>query len=402
MKYNGRLWLTMLMLTTFMLISSGCGPSVQLNERAIVQAIGIDREGEGYRLSIQYFNPEGAGGQSAVDASRVNTRVVESSGKTIQEAISNAVLKQGKEMFYGQNKLILFGQQVAQEDVEPLMSFFMNNSHSSPGIQVAVAQGRAVDIIHTKIEQSILPADSILKLIENADQDGRIAQIRAIDFMKMLHNKQRSGLLPLLAPVETPSSEGKSGEADSGQGMQGDSVEVVGSAVFTQGRLSGSLSLTQTRGLNWVRDKIERSTMTVEIPGQGSCSLDVYETDTEMHPDFHDGEIVMHVKIHADSRIVELMADEMQDFRYPDILQVEQLQEQAIEEECREAVRIAIHECRSDVLNLVNIIRQKSESEWISREKRWDEEIARIQFDIDATCNIDRLGVEANDRNTER
>ena len=50
-----RIWI--LALSVWMLTCSGCIRSVQLNERAIVQAVGLDKEEDGYALTLQLFDP---------------------------------------------------------------------------------------------------------------------------------------------------------------------------------------------------------------------------------------------------------------------------------------------------------------------------------------------------------
>ena len=69
---------------------TGCMQSIELSERALVQAIGIDKENGEYVVSIQYFSPENGGGQAMLDISKPNNYIVTSRGSTLMEAMAKA------------------------------------------------------------------------------------------------------------------------------------------------------------------------------------------------------------------------------------------------------------------------------------------------------------------------
>lgn len=74
-------------LCAILVLLAGCVPSVRLNERGVVQAIGIDLAEEGgYRVTMQVREAvDGAGGanQSPDDA---KTMLVEETGRTMNRA----------------------------------------------------------------------------------------------------------------------------------------------------------------------------------------------------------------------------------------------------------------------------------------------------------------------------
>ena len=54
--------ISILALYLLLILFSGCMRSVQLNERAIVQAVGLDWKDSEYALTMQIFDPEAARG----------------------------------------------------------------------------------------------------------------------------------------------------------------------------------------------------------------------------------------------------------------------------------------------------------------------------------------------------
>ncbi|MEG0570196.1 MAG: hypothetical protein RR497_00950, partial [Oscillospiraceae bacterium] len=101
-----------LCLCTVML--SSCSGSVKLSERALVQGIGIDSDGEKIVLTLQIFSPSG-GNKGELAATSENAKLIRSTGNTLAFAIENASLTQGKEIFLGHARVIVIGEELAKQ-----------------------------------------------------------------------------------------------------------------------------------------------------------------------------------------------------------------------------------------------------------------------------------------------
>ena len=251
----------------------GCMQAVRLNNRAIVQGIGIDLAEDGYLVTLQIFDAKGGGSQTAVDASKANSMTLQASGRTIAEAISAAELKQGKEIFYGQNKLIVVGEEVARQGLETIISFFNANPQSRPNVDIAMADGRAVDVMTTQISQGVLPVLSVKSLLENSRTSGRILRGQVLDVVDAIENGRLGTFMPILV---------KSGEGEE------ETVEVLGTALYRHSRLVSRADETATRGLLWLRDDVRRTDLVVQHPelGGGSRGYPHPATDCRRRPAF--------------------------------------------------------------------------------------------------------------------
>ena len=82
-----------IMLTLTVTITlAGCVSYVDLSDRAIVQAIGIDYlpDKKVYRISMQYFNQSSEGGQNQIDKTQDNVLNSVGEGESIFAAAKNA------------------------------------------------------------------------------------------------------------------------------------------------------------------------------------------------------------------------------------------------------------------------------------------------------------------------
>ena len=95
----------------------------EIRDRLIVQGIGVDRTADGYLLTLQAFNTAVAGGQDDGMSGNV-TKVYETSGATIADAMRNVTLTAGRRPLYSHNWIIVFGADVAREGLNETLEFF--------------------------------------------------------------------------------------------------------------------------------------------------------------------------------------------------------------------------------------------------------------------------------------
>ena len=72
------------------LVFSSVGNAMDIDERTLVHAIGIDLKDGKYDVSMQVFKTGGSGSDTPIDVSQSNMCVVKSSGKTVSEALDIA------------------------------------------------------------------------------------------------------------------------------------------------------------------------------------------------------------------------------------------------------------------------------------------------------------------------
>ena len=169
--------ISILALYLLLILFSGCMRSVQLNERAIVQAVGLDWKDSEYALTMQIFDPEAARGDDTSGG-----KMLRVTGKTISQAMRNANLKQGQEIFWGHTKLIIIGEQIAKDGIESVMAYFNADAQSRPNIDVLIADGEAGEVLSEPLDSTILPVLSTKMMLEGYQDNGKLvrSQLRGI------------------------------------------------------------------------------------------------------------------------------------------------------------------------------------------------------------------------------
>ncbi|MFR9188847.1 MAG: hypothetical protein ACLVL7_00220 [Anaerotruncus massiliensis (ex Togo et al. 2019)] len=105
-------------LCAILVLLAGCVPSVRLNERGVVQAIGIDLAEEGgYRPTIQVSEAVGAAPGANQAPEDAKTVLVEETGATMTELLARASATRAAALL-GSVRVIVFGQEAARAGAE--------------------------------------------------------------------------------------------------------------------------------------------------------------------------------------------------------------------------------------------------------------------------------------------
>lgn len=359
-------------LVLLLVFCTGCMNPVRINQRAIIQGIGIDLEEGEYLLTLQIFDPQGGGSQTAVDVGKSNSLIVQAKGVTIAEALETVSLKQGKQVFYGQNKLIVLGSEAAHGGLGEVLRFFGASMQSRPNVDLVVAQGRAAEVLEAKINQSVMPVLAIKSMLDNEKVNGEILRGPLMHAIASQENGSTGCAMPLVA---------KSG------GGENEAVELLGTAVFRQGVLAGAVGPRETRGILWLRGEVQKTQMVVEAGELGRLSLRVISAETTVHPSLVNGVPHFTVRCKVKSHVAENLAGGALTERAREI---EERQAAAIRAEMEAALAACLAGFQSDVFGLANLL-QKYEPEWFAQnEAEYEQQLPAFRFALDVTCELMR------------
>lgn len=347
------------------LLLTGCIETSQLNRRAIVQAVGVDLEEDGtLTLTFQVFAPavEGSGG---ISATADNARVIQSRGATIADAVQNAALLQGKELFMGHNRVILIGKRLAQEDAEPILRYFEGDPTSRQNVCVALAEDRAEKILTAKVNQGILPAEILEKLLKNGEESGLVVHTELYQFLKALESGWEAPLMPIMAAAEPKESEGL--ELVS-------TLSVTGTGVFHGGKLAGTMGLESSRGILWARGEVDRTVVVVPSAGGGASSLRLSEVRASLKPERSGEGLRFRLRLEGKASPEESGG--------ADPKELLRAGEAAIRRECGTAFSLG-QRYEADLLGLGGLVWQRDAERWKGLRETWPDPLADAELVVD-------------------
>ncbi|MDR0992279.1 MAG: hypothetical protein LBL87_05200 [Ruminococcus sp.] len=141
-----------------LILLTGCSgvPAYQVNERAYVQIFGVSKTGDNFSVYIQLI----ADGE---------TDVISGVGRTVNDAIADAELSEGKKLFLGHMKLFILGDGL--RDISKELEVFLSGD-ICPACPVAYAENPG-EIAALGKDEDGYTADELLKVITVYAEQGK-------------------------------------------------------------------------------------------------------------------------------------------------------------------------------------------------------------------------------------
>ncbi len=387
---KGKMAARLLLLPACCMLLSGCIKIVNLQDRAIVQGVGVDYEDGQYLITMQIFSPDGSGGQTIVDPSKQNAKVITCRGKTISEAVEDTSISQGKDFFFGHNRLVILGEGARKLPLSESLSYFINTMDSRADVNVLLAEDTASEVLNADINQGILPALTIEKTVQNAADSGKISEVLLIDILRSLAAEHQSALIPMIAVAEEDAAHGTE------ESKKLKNIELTGMAVFADGFYQGALNEQETRGMMFLRDEIKRTVYPVFNEDFREISIELYRSDTKIIPHLEGGDLRFTVQINADGMVQEKVLKEGKTFDNESLSRAEKALEDTIRSDCEAAFQKAVLEYQSDVFYLGDMVWRDQPELWEKLQDNWKENAGKVELNYEVEVDIDRTGLQEN------
>ena len=186
---------------------SGCSDITELGNRAIIQALALDYDGEIYRASALLFSSSGSGGDT-IDASQENVIKVCGEGTTLTAAIDDISLTDGKEIYLCETKLLILGGGFEYADADRALDILYNDMRCSLNMPVCCAD-KAEMLTELRFTEGLTSAEKPLSIIENACKSGLVPKTTLLDTLT-----QAAGGQPVLIPHFTETDNGSDVTSD--------------------------------------------------------------------------------------------------------------------------------------------------------------------------------------------
>lgn len=356
----------------------GCVPHTELNQKAIVMAMGIDFSDDLYSVTFQYYSPTGTGGRTLVDNSQPNVLTASGKGENVYGALEDAAFQCGKELMLGITQIILIGDDAARHSVSKVMEFTKSFFQSHPDMLITVCEGKAEDYLKVKFKEGTVSTDKIKFMLNNGEKSGIISLPNALDLFKALQTKQQSSILPRLRLIE----DGKSDASEDGKNIQ-----ISGGMLIKNGMAVKETDIEVMTGLEMLRYKSQSGTVTVDWQGE-SVSVNLLNVITKTEPAFENGRLIFNVKTSAKGRYLNVPSEFNDDTNRNEI---EKSCGDQLIERMKRAVEETVLSEGADPLILEKIIRHKSYKLWKEVEENYEELLKNSLFNFTADIEIDKL-----------
>ncbi|MDR1905841.1 MAG: hypothetical protein LBQ27_02855 [Clostridiales bacterium] len=235
--------LALFVLFAVFIVLSASMNNIDLNKRALVIGVGIDRENDEYELTIQTFVAKQLSDSTPNNSEALT---VSAKGRTVDEVITKLNIKTGKTLSFALCYVIILGEGMAESDVIDELDFLVNKSDTANNAMLLLCESKAKDMM--KINSPISSGSMMLLHDMLSDKQCKPYAPKTIkDFNADYYSLSATSIVPILKK-----SEGGSDTENNNQGGDDDSkekrdyYEMNTAAIFKNGKYVLSLDEEET------------------------------------------------------------------------------------------------------------------------------------------------------------
>lgn len=373
-----------LMMVSFLLFSqTGCWNAREINELAFVLSIALDKADSGFKVTAQVAKPEQYSKTPSGSASSTEKEkpfwIISGTGRTIFEAVRNMASISPRRIFWSHIKIIIIGEELAKSDIREILDFFSRNPELRFRTLVAVAPGKAADILEVVPTMEKDPSFNIEKIIEKVNLTGKGYRVMLKDF---LEDYLEPNLNPVASKIILTSEESKS------------VVKVEGASVFDDTRLVGWLDETETRGLLWIENKISGSVRVVDCPYDGlPVTLEISQGKTKVKSTIDNGTPFFTITANATGKLTEKACTTY----FTDPVELHEL-EKALASSISDDIKATVAAAQrydSDFLDFSGVLHREHMNEWDKISANWPQIFSKVKYSIQVEVKIPEVSLLA-------
>lgn len=380
-----------------LLLFTGCIQGVQTSELALVEAVGIDRTDDGrLKLTLQIFAPRGSGSATAVDSSKNNSAILTATGDTISQAVEQANQMQGKTMFLGHNRVIVLGQSLVAESIQPILSFFDRSENTRQNARVLVSAVTAEEIVSTGVQQGILSAESLEAMIRQGEESDGALECNYFSLSMQLDDTGGSALIPVIRPLPEEETQSQSQDSSS-SGEEGVSMaqlnhfQLEGTALLQNYALTTVFSQEVTKGLCFLLNESDYPVLVLSHEDT-TLSARLHQSSSSWSVSGEGAVLSVQAKASIDELLQPGERESENDFT-----QMEQLAGEEIASLCQSAYR-EVTAYQANVLDLMNQLKWSDGDAWEAMKEKPEEFLAGLSLQVEVEVTFDRTGLETNQK----
>lgn len=257
-------------------ICTGCYNYKELNELGIVSAMGISKDGDLYNLDIQLLNVLDSE-KSGFNKSPIT--VISGQGETIFEAARSMNKKTSKVFFLADVDYVFLDQSVLNDGLDEIMDFLIRDTRLSLNFLVVTStENKSLDILSSISHFDTNSANNLYDAVMNSEI--RYGGINSLHVRELINNYYAKGKYTIFPNVYIKDTS-KSSENDSLEDSKSESYVEVKNMVFFKDKEAIELTDEETKGVNFLRNKIKNATLTIECDG-GYFTIETLESKMKL------------------------------------------------------------------------------------------------------------------------
>ncbi|QQE79694.1 Ger(x)C family spore germination protein [Alicyclobacillus sp. SO9] len=365
-------------------LTSGCWDRIELNNRALVMASGIDLKDDGsLLLTDQVILPINL--SKGLGTLRQQFITVSATGRNILDAGQNMQAKLSRKYFLGHRRIIFIGEKLAKHGLSGIMDEFTRNPDVRLRSDVFVVEnGTAEHALHIRSPLEQYPSLAIMKSRKFVGGD---IGTTLLPFLMASVHPTSSPTFPVMKIVpESPHSNKTT-------------FQFMGRAVFNkQLKLIGYLNYSEAAYRLWVLNTLSTYQATFKLntdkdsaKGKGYATIDFSKFHSRINPVFQNGRL--HYVVNLTGKGILRESENNIKFKSPeDINLVEKKAEKEVKWRVNDLIAKVQHQYHTDIFGFDLALARKYPRQWKTAKRHWTEIFSDVPVQVNTRIKIQAVG----------
>ncbi|MCL6605003.1 MAG: Ger(x)C family spore germination protein [Paenibacillus sp.] len=387
--------LFLIMATFVCLLQSGCWDWVELNQSSMLTGMAIEAGKNGMlKLTMEVLNPAeaqrvqtGSGGPA--------TLLYTMEGKSISEASSRMNEMIERRIIFSHVHMVVVDESIARKGLNQIIDVLQRSRFVREDVLLLIAKDSpASDVLKIMYPSGQYASWKLRMQIYNFYRTwGGTLKSTLYNYTDAILNEGRE---PVLAAISVQGDVKKS-EDSKMSSLPKTIVKCVGSAVFKEDKLIGFISVSDTRLLNLIRDKITGTTFAVPInANQGIATIRMHPIHTTMDVTLKDGRPNVKLNLvgkgHVSSIDTDLPLDTAAGYR-----ELEHMESIYLNEQVKATISRVQKEFGLDIFGFGEYMNRHHNSQFKTTKKDWNGHFTKANIEVSS-----RIAISRSDLKTKR
>ncbi|MDP1392693.1 Ger(x)C family spore germination protein [Lysinibacillus capsici] len=373
-----------------LLLLGGCWNKRELNELAIVTAVGVDKSDEQFEISVQIVNPSQVASNKA-SGIQVPVFTHHAKGKSLFDAIRKLTALTPRKPYYAHAQIIIIGEEMAEEGMNSILDLFQRDpegrsdfnfivSHDSTAQEILSVLTPLEDVPASKMFKSLKVSEAVLGTTESVILDDLIQSLGSIDHSAVLPS------IHIYGDADTGDFNSNIEKIDSPA-----QLKYGGLAIFKNYKLIGYLSEQESRDYNFLNNNIKSTFEIIACPEEGKISTEIINSSTKMTGHFQNDVPSISIKLDIEQNVAEVSCSlDLTKSKTIDALNKETSRQ--IKERLERTLQTIQQTYQADLLKFSNVLHREDYQAWNRIKKNWQTLYPNLEVQIEVDVHTKGVG----------
>ena len=379
-----------IVLVVMALLLSGCWDRRELNNVAIALAIGVDYEGDMYKVSVQTIDPSQT--SKTPKGNRSAAILYTEEGLSVMEAVRKMTTKKSRINYAGHIRLILVSEATARQGITSALEAGFRLPYIRPDYYIAIVRGySASDMLSLITPYELIPAMDLVKSLTLSEESwAPTSAVNALEFEQMLVSDSRQPVLTGLT-IRGDLKKGQD-EKNVKQPISFTEYQYTGLGVFKGDKLIGWLNESDSKSYGYIHNLVKSTTASTECPNSDKrFGVEVQRAETKLKPLLRNGQPAMKIAMNIKATFVEMNCD-IDLTKEANMEKMEQLMREKAQETMENGIHHVQQRFGSDIYGFGEALYRKYPKHWRAWSKEWDGLFRELPCEFDIRYHIEQLG----------